>query len=73
MPASRAALGAWTRLDVPTLAVARETWVLTMAPPFNGGTIGYYPLPPWAGLAVLCAWAATALLAGGLLLRLRDA
>jgi ABC-type transport system involved in multi-copper enzyme maturation permease subunit len=22
---------------------------------------GYYPLPPWAGLAVLCAWAAAAL------------
>ena len=22
---------------------------------------GYYPLPPWAGLAVLCAWAALAL------------
>jgi ABC-2 type transport system permease protein len=31
------------------------------------------PLSPWAGLGVLAAWAATALLAGGLLLRLRDA
>ena len=28
---------------------------------------------PWAGLGVLAAWAAAALLAGGLLLRLRDA
>jgi ABC-2 type transport system permease protein len=27
---------------------------------------------PWTGLGVLAAWAATALLAGGLLLRLRD-
>ena len=31
------------------------------------------PLTPWQGLAVLAAWAAGALLAGGLLLRLRDA
>jgi len=31
------------------------------------------PLSPWAGLGVLAAWAAGALLAGGLLLRLRDA
>ena len=31
------------------------------------------PLSPWAGLGVLAAWAAGALLAGGLLLRWRDA
>ena len=31
------------------------------------------PLSPWAGLGVLAAWAAGALLLGGLLLRLRDA
>jgi ABC-2 type transport system permease protein len=31
------------------------------------------PIGPWAGLGVLAAWAAAALLAGGLLLRLRDA
>jgi len=31
------------------------------------------PLSPWAGLGVLAAWAAAALLTGGLLLRLRDA
>jgi hypothetical protein len=37
--------------------------------PFNG----YFPLAPWAGLAVTCAWAAGALLLGGLLLRVRDA
>jgi ABC-2 type transport system permease protein len=38
-------------------------------------TIGLRALPisPWAGLGVLAAWAAAALLAGGLLLRLRDA
>jgi len=31
------------------------------------------PVSPWAGLGVLAAWAAAALLAGGLLPRLRDA
>ena len=31
------------------------------------------PISPWAGLAVLAAWAAGAMLAGDLLLRLRDA
>jgi ABC-2 type transport system permease protein len=31
------------------------------------------PISPWAGLGVLAAWAAAALLAGCLLLRLRDA
>jgi len=31
------------------------------------------PIAPWAGLGVLAGWAAAALLAGGLLLRLRDA
>ena len=31
------------------------------------------PLTPWQGLGVLAAWAAGALLAGGLLLRFRDA
>ena len=31
------------------------------------------PVSPWAGLGVLAAWATAALLAGGLLLRLRDA
>jgi ABC-2 type transport system permease protein len=31
------------------------------------------PLSPWAGLGVLAAWAAAALLAGGLVVRFRDA
>jgi ABC-2 type transport system permease protein len=38
-------------------------------------TVGLRSLPisPWAGLGVLAAWAAAALLVGGLLLRFRDA
>ena len=34
---------------------------------------GYYPLAPWAGLAVLCAWTALALGLAMYLLRRRDA
>jgi ABC-type transport system involved in multi-copper enzyme maturation permease subunit len=34
---------------------------------------GYYPLPPWAGLAVLAAYAGAALLAARVVLRRRDA
>ena len=34
---------------------------------------GYYPLSPFAGFAVLCAWAAAALALAGYLLRRRDA
>jgi ABC-type transport system involved in multi-copper enzyme maturation permease subunit len=34
---------------------------------------GYFPLAPWAGFAVLCAWAAVALVLALLLLRRRDA
>jgi ABC-2 type transport system permease protein len=48
--------------------------------PMNAGfaiqsTINVHKLPiaPWAGLGVLAAWAAAALLAGGLCLGLRDA
>jgi ABC-type transport system involved in multi-copper enzyme maturation permease subunit len=35
--------------------------------------LGYYPLAPWAGLAVECAWAAVALSLAFFLLRRRDA
>lgn len=34
---------------------------------------GYYPLPPWAGLGVLCGYAAAAVALAAVLLRRRDA
>jgi ABC-type transport system involved in multi-copper enzyme maturation permease subunit/regulation of enolase protein 1 (concanavalin A-like superfamily) len=34
---------------------------------------GYFPLPPWAGFAVLCAWAAVVLAGATVLIRRRDA
>lgn len=55
----------------------RRLWQIS---PMNAGLaiqattdLGSWPLSPWAGLGVLAAWAAAAMLAGGLLLRLRDA
>ena len=38
-----------------------------------GAGLRHLPVGPWAGLGVLAAWAAAALVAGGLVLRLRDA
>jgi ABC-type transport system involved in multi-copper enzyme maturation permease subunit len=40
--------------------------------PYTVGN-GYYPLAPWAGFAVLCAYAAIALATAAVLLRRRDA
>jgi ABC-type transport system involved in multi-copper enzyme maturation permease subunit len=40
---------------------------------FYTPSVGYYPLAPWAGFAVLCAWAAVALALAAYLLRRRDA
>ncbi len=69
---------------VPIIAttVGNASWhrhLEQLAPMTAGLTIQYttglrgLPLSPWAGLGVLAAWAAAALLLGGLLLRLRDA
>jgi ABC-2 type transport system permease protein len=33
----------------------------------------HLPIAPWTGLGVLAAWATASLVAGGLLLRVRDA
>jgi len=68
----------------PILAatVASPTWHrhLQQISPSSAGlavqaTVGLHSLPigPWAGLGVLGLWAAGALLAGGLLLQVRDA
>ncbi len=52
-----------------------ERWTPTVAGLTIQDTIGLRSLAitPWAGLGVLALWAAAALLAGGLLLRFRDA
>jgi ABC-2 type transport system permease protein len=66
---------------VVTAAVANPHWQrhLEQIAPMSAGlaiqaTTGLRGLPisPWAGIGVLAAWAAGAMLAGGLLLQLRD-
>jgi ABC-2 type transport system permease protein len=63
-------------------AISDPNWQrhLEQISPMNAGlaienTTGLHglPLSPWAGLGVLAAWAAAAMLGGGLVLRLRDA
>lgn len=49
--------------------VARYDQVVTVRSPANG----YFPLLPWAGFAVLCAYVATAFVAALFLVRRRDA
>ena len=75
-------LGLLYLFPVVTAAVANPHWQrhLEQIAPMSAGLaiqattgLGGAPISPWAGLGVLAAWAAGAMLAGGLLLRVRDA
>jgi ABC-2 type transport system permease protein len=77
-----AVLGLLYLFPIAAAAVANPHWErhLEQIAPMSAGlaiqaTTGLrgMPISPWAGLGVLAAWAAGAMLAGGLLLRLRDA
>jgi ABC-type transport system involved in multi-copper enzyme maturation permease subunit len=67
--------GGWPLQITPAAALSLQQAVpqfhqlLAVYPLANG----YYPLAPWAGLAVECAWAAAALALAFFLLRRRDA
>jgi ABC-2 type transport system permease protein len=76
------ALGVPFLLSLMPSVVANPEWArfLYRISPMNAGltiqattNLTSLPISPWAGLGVLAAWAAAALLGGGLLLRLRDA
>jgi len=67
--------GGWELRITPAAALSVQQAVpqfyqLIANYPLNSG---YYPLAPWAGLAVECAWAAAALALAYYLLRRRDA
>jgi ABC-type transport system involved in multi-copper enzyme maturation permease subunit len=66
---------AWLLRLTPAAAFAIQQTLIQYPQVSNTYTAayGYYPLPPWAGLAVLCAWAALALSLAVFLLRRRDA
>jgi uncharacterized membrane protein len=65
----------WLTRLTPTAALAvqqtlvRYPQVDTLYTPYNG----YYPLPPWGGLAVLCGYAVVSLVIATVVLRRRDA
>ncbi len=65
----------WLTRVTPAAALAIQqpypAYVQVTASYTTGG--GYYPLAPWAGFAVLCAWAALAAGLAAYLLRRRDA
>jgi ABC-type transport system involved in multi-copper enzyme maturation permease subunit len=70
-----ASAGAWLLRIAPAAGFAIEQstpnypQVTTVFSPAQGN----YPLPPWAGFAVLCAWVVAALAGAYVLLRRRDA
>jgi ABC-type transport system involved in multi-copper enzyme maturation permease subunit len=67
--------GQWLLRVTPAAAFAVQQ-TLIQYPQVAGDytpTAGYYPLSPWAGIAVLCGYTAIALLAAAVLLRRRDA
>jgi ABC-2 type transport system permease protein len=75
-------LGLLYLFPIITQAVSDQDWQrhLQQIGPMSAGLsiqatthLDGLPVGPWTGLGVLAAWAAAALLAGGLLLRLRDA
>jgi ABC-type transport system involved in multi-copper enzyme maturation permease subunit len=65
----------WLARVTPAAAFAVQQTVIQYPQVDNvyAPSAGYFPLPPWAGFAVLCAWAALALGLATYLLRRRDA
>jgi ABC-type transport system involved in multi-copper enzyme maturation permease subunit len=70
-----AGASAWLFRVTPAAAFAVQQSLHRYAQVSNGytPTQGYYPLAPWAGFAVLCAYAGLALGLAALVLRRRDA
>jgi ABC-type transport system involved in multi-copper enzyme maturation permease subunit len=64
----------WLMRIAPTAAFAVQGTLPRFAQVANAYTMGngYYPLGPWAGLAVLCAWTAVAFAAALWSIRRRD-
>ena len=75
LPVLPAGATGWLLRLTPAAAFAVQQTVPQYAQVDNVYTpvFGYYPLPPWAGFAVLCAWAALALALAAILLNRRDA
>jgi ABC-type transport system involved in multi-copper enzyme maturation permease subunit len=68
-------IGAWLLRITPAagFALQQSTPRYPQVQAFYRPMDGYFPLAPWAGLAVLCGWTALALVVAAYLLRRRDA
>lgn len=68
-------IGAWVMRLTPAAGLAIQQSIPTYPQVTNAvdPVRGIYPLPPFAGLAVACCWAAAALVLALVLLRRRDA
>ena len=75
LPVLPAAATDWLMRVTPAAAFAVEQTVVQYHQVDNVylPSAGYYPLPAWAGFAVLCAWAAAALVLAAITLNRRDA
>jgi ABC-type transport system involved in multi-copper enzyme maturation permease subunit len=74
IPVLPAGPAGWLARVTPAAAFAVQQ-TLTQYPQVSNVYVpaeGYWPLPPWAGFAVLCGWAAVALLLAAWLLHRRD-
>lgn len=67
-------VGEWTARVTPAAAFAVRQTLVRYPQVDSVYTVanGYYPLTPWAGLAVLCGYTATALVVAAVVLRRRD-
>jgi ABC-type transport system involved in multi-copper enzyme maturation permease subunit len=74
-PSLSGGIGEWLLRLTPAAGFAVQQQLVHYAQVANAYTPvnGYYPLAPWAGFAVLCAWTAIALSIAHVLLRRRDA
>jgi ABC-type transport system involved in multi-copper enzyme maturation permease subunit len=74
-PSLSGGVGEWLLRLTPAAGFAVQQQLTHYAQVANAYTPanGYYPLPPWAGFAVLCAWTAIALSFAHVVLRRRDA
>jgi hypothetical protein len=65
----------WLMRVTPAAAFAVQQTVIQYPQVSNvyAPAYGYFPVEPWAGFCVLCAWALAALAVAALALRARDA
>jgi ABC-type transport system involved in multi-copper enzyme maturation permease subunit len=75
IPVAPLGVAGWLMRVTPAAAFAVQQTVIRypQVDEVYSAAYGYFPLPPWAGVAVLCGWVALALAAAYVVLNRRDA